>query len=259
MKIIGIIPARMGSSRFPGKPLARILGISMIEHVFQRSAASTRLTDLYVATCDGEIYAEVESFGGKAVMTGSQHVRATERIAEASTKLDADIVVMIQGDEPMITPEMIDAAVQPMLENPDVTCVNLIRKIETEQEFQNPNIIKVVMDRQRRALYFSRHPIPTTDQRSFDQQDLFKQVCVIPFRSKLLQNYVSLEPTELEKAESVDMLRLLEHGYPVHLVETAVRIQSVDTPEDLELVESLLADDPLCLRYGSFARRSDQT
>jgi 3-deoxy-manno-octulosonate cytidylyltransferase (CMP-KDO synthetase) len=231
----------------------------MIEHVFWRCAASTHLTDLYVATCDGEIYSEVESFGGKAVMTGSQHVRATERIAEASTKLDSDIVVMIQGDEPMITPEMIDAALQPMLENPDIGCVNLIRRIETEQEFHNPNTIKVVMDRHRRALYFSRHPIPTTDQENFDGRDLFKQVCVIPFRSKLLRNYVLLEPTELEKAESVDMLRLLEHGHPVHLVETEVRVHSVDTPEDLKLVASLLADDPLSQQYGSWSRSSDQT
>lgn len=248
-EIIAVIPARMGSSRFPGKPLASILGIPMIEHVYRRTAMCDRLDGVYVATCDKEIYGAVEGFGGKAIMTSPRHKRASDRVAEAAQVLDAEVVVMVQGDEPMTTPEMIDLAIAPMLDDPQVQCVNLVKRIETEEEFLNPNTIKVVMDRQGEALYFSREPIPTRHIQDFDVIPVFKQVCVIPFRRNLLLTYAQLEPTPLEQTESIDMLRLLEHGYKVHMVETEFDTRAVDTPADRDRVEELMRDDPLTREY----------
>lgn len=257
MKIVAVIPARMGSSRFPGKPLAPILGRPMIEHVYYRTALCQSLDETYVATCDEEIRHAVEEFGGKAIMTSPEHQRASDRVAEAAQHLDAGVVVMVQGDEPMTVPEMIDLAVAPMLDDPQVRCVNLAKRIETEEEFLNPNTIKVVMDRQGDALYFSREPIPTRQKLGFEKLPTFKQVCVIPFRRKLLFTYASLEPTPLEQAESVDMLRLLEHGYKVRLAETDYDTYAVDTPADRDLVESLMRDDPLVDEYMSGVRRGE--
>ena len=254
MKIVGVIPARMGSSRFPGKPLAPILGRPMIEHVYRRTALCRTLEAVYVATCDNEIRSAVEAFGGKAIMTSPEHQRASDRVAEATQRLDADIVVMVQGDEPMTMPEMVDQAVAPMLDDSLVQCVNLVKRIEIEEEFLNPNTIKVVMDREGNALYFSREPIPARQKLGFDKLPVFKQVCIIPFRRDFLLTYASLKPTPLEEAESIDMLRLLEHGFKVRLVETGYDTHAVDTPADLELVESLMRDDPLVDRYMSVKR-----
>ena len=254
MKIVGVIPARMGSSRFPGKPLAPILGRPMIEHVYRRTALCQTLEAVYVATCDDEIRSAVEAFAGKAIMTSPEHQRASDRVAEAAQHLDADIVVMVQGDEPMTMPEMVDQAVAPMLDDPQVQCVNLVKRIEIEEEFLSPNTIKVVMDCEGNALYFSREPIPTRQKLGFDKLPVFKQVCIIPFRRDFLLTYASLKPTPLEEAESIDMLRLLEHGFKVRLVETGYDTHAVDTPADLELVESLMRDDPLVDRYMSVKR-----
>ena len=182
MTIAAIIPARMGSSRFPGKPLAQLLGYSMIEHVYRRTAASTLVDQVYVATCDDEIGREVQGFGGGVIMTSSKHERASDRVAEAAQTLDMDIVVMVQGDEPMIVPNMVDAAVQPMLDDEEIDCVNLAKPIDSEDEFLDPNTIKVVMDHNSDALYFSREPIPSRRIRDFTLIPVFKQVCIIPFR-----------------------------------------------------------------------------
>ena len=249
MKIVAIIPARMGSSRFPGKPLSRILGLSMIEHVYRRTEMSSILDSVFVATCDQEICDAVENFGGNVIMTASTHQRASDRVAEAAEDLNADIIIMVQGDEPMTTPQMIDMAVAPMLDDLQVQCVNLTAKIKTEEEYQDPNTIKVVMDLEGNALYFSREPIPTRHLLKFEDLPVYKQVCVIPFRHDMLKTYATLEPTPLEQAESIDMLRLLEHGYKVRMVETNFDIHAVDTPEDLYLVETLMQDDPLVEYY----------
>ncbi len=246
---IAIIPARMGSSRFPGKPLAPILGRPMVEHVYRRTAMCKRLDGVYVATCDEEIRQAVQAFGGEAVMTSPKHQRASDRVAEAIESLAADVVVMVQGDEPMTLPQMIESAVTPMLNDPAVQCVNLVKRIESEEEYRDPNTIKVVMDRHGDALYFSREPIPTQRRLGFERIPVFKQVCVIPFRRDFLLQYARLEPTPLEQAESIDMLRILEHGYRVRLVETDVNTHAVDTPADLALVESLMRDDPLVALY----------
>jgi len=246
MKIAALIPARMGSSRFPGKPLAHLLGKPMIGHVYQRVTRNPLLTLTAVATCDPEILDYVQSIGGRAVMTGSHHERASDRCAEALGILEAaegvtyDIVVMVQGDEPMIHPDMISEAVNPMLQDSSLQVVNLLGKIESSAEFEDRNCIKVVCDLQGDALYFSREPIPTRSKSPVIPMG--KQVCVIPFRRDFLMKYTSLEPTPLEIAESVDMMRILEHGMKLRMVPTKHDSHAVDTPRDLELVARLMSD-----------------
>ena len=250
MKTAAIIPARMGSSRFPGKPLAHILGRPMIEHVYHRTVLCRTLDDVYVATCDREIFESVEAFGGKAIMTASTHERASDRVAEAAADLDCDVVVMIQGDEPMTHPQMIEDSLKPFLGgDPQVTCVNLTARIKNQQEFEDPNTIKVVMDREGFALYMSREPVPTRQIQDFEEIPAFKQVCIIPFTAAALQEFSRLSPTPLEIAESVDMMRFIEHGRRVKMVETSFSTHAVDTPADLEYVEGLLHKDPLTRQY----------
>ena len=249
MKIVCMIPARMGSSRFQGKPLAPILGRSMLEHVYKRTALAASLSEVYVATCDDEICDAVTAFGGRAIMTSDRHERASDRVAEAAADIDADIIVMVQGDEPMVHPDMIEAAVAPMLQNSGIACVNLKLRIDDEADFNDRNTIKVVTDSQGGALYMSRQPIPDAQGQSFERINAFKQVCIMPFRRDALLCFAELAPTTLEIAESIDMLRFLEHGYPVHMVETTLPTQAVDTPEDLARVEKLMRNDPLVSTY----------
>lgn len=260
-RIVAMIPARMGSSRFPGKPLAPLLGRPMIEHVYRRAAMCDRLDAVYVATCDAEIRAAAEGFGATVLMTSAAHERACDRVAEAAERVEADIVVMIQGDEPLVTPDMITASVAPLLRDPSVACVNLARRIVSREEYVDPNTIKVVSNVHGDALYFSRSPIPATDfARDFagGRPPVFKQVCVIPFRRDYLREFARLSPTPLERAESIDMLRVIEHGGRVRLVETEADTQAVDTPEDLRRVESLLKDDPLIPLYGRYVEPSSR-
>ena len=249
--VIAVIPARMGSSRFPGKPLASILGISMLEHVYNKTKLCSLVDEVYVATCDKEIEDTVESFGGKAVMTSTAHERASDRVAEACRSIQGDIVVMVQGDEPMITPDMVESAIAPFLDDESIVCVNLAKRIVTQEEYRDPNTIKVAIAGNGDALYFSREPIPTDKIITFDSIPIFKQVCVIPFRREFLLKYADLEPTPLEKSESVDMMRCLEHGFNVRMIETTVNSHAVDTPEDLAMVEHLMADDPFVSLYLS--------
>lgn len=250
-KIVAVVPARMGSSRFPGKPLATILGRPMIEHVVRRAMMCEQLDAVYVATCDEEIRRVVEGFGATAMMTSAAHERASDRVAEAAESLDADIIVMIQGDEPMIKPEMITAAVGPLLRDESVVCVNLARRIAKREDYVNPNTIKVVMNVHGDALYFSRAPIPAglDFNGAAARPPVYKQVCVIPFRRDFLHEFASLPPTLLERVESVDMLRVIEHGGRVRMVEIETDTHAVDTPEDLRLVENLMRGDPLVLKY----------
>ena len=185
MNIIAIIPARMGSSRFPGKPLADIHGIPMVGHVTIRTAMCKELSSTWIATCDQVVMDYAASAGLKAVMTADTHVRCTTRTAEAMLKIEemtgqrADIVVMVQGDEPMITPDMIDAAVEPMLKDPSINVVNLMADLATEEEFEDPNEVKVVTDLNGDALYFSREPIPSR-RKGTPHVPMHKQVCIIP-------------------------------------------------------------------------------
>jgi 3-deoxy-manno-octulosonate cytidylyltransferase (CMP-KDO synthetase) len=240
----------MGSSRFPGKPLASILGRSMIEHVYRRTSMCNLLDDVWVATCDQEIMDAVTAFGGKVVMTSASHERASDRIAEAMQKSDADIVVMVQGDEPMTYPQMIEAALQPFFRgDQQLMCVNLVARIASEIEFESPNTIKVVMDEDGFAVYMSREPIPTRHRMPFGRIPAYKQVCIIPFTKDGLDLFTRLSPTPLEETESIDMLRFIEHGYRVKMVETELFTHAVDTADDLKFVEKLMAGDPLTRTY----------
>jgi 3-deoxy-manno-octulosonate cytidylyltransferase (CMP-KDO synthetase) len=244
MKILALIPARMGSSRFPGKPMAKICGKPMIGHVYQKVIECSLVTETAVATCDQIIYDYIRSMEGTAVMTSASHERASDRCAEALLTIEKekgyqfDLVVMIQGDEPMVHPDMIREAIEPLLENPAILVTNLLGKIRDEKEFQDRNCIKVVCDLQKNAMYFSREPIPSSirDKGVF----LGKQICVIPFRRDFLLKYTKLTPTPLEIAESVDMLRILEHGKKVRMVPTRHTCHSVDTIDDLKKVEHLI-------------------
>lgn len=244
MNILALIPARMGSSRFPGKPMARILGKPMIGHVYERVARSPLLIKTAVATCDHEIYDYIRSIGGAAVMTADTHERASDRCAEALLKLEQedkiryDIVVMVQGDEPMTHPDMIAEAVQPLLDDSAVKIVNLLGDIGSAAEFEDRNCIKVVCDLNSDALYFSREPIPTRCKS--ERIPMEKQVCIIPFRRDFLVKYTQLAPTPLEIAESVDMMRVLEYGMKVRMAKTRHVTHAVDTPDDLARVEQLM-------------------
>ena len=254
-RVIAVIPARMGSTRFPGKPLAPLLGRPMLEHVFHRVAGCPAVEEVIVATCDEEIRLAVEGFGGRAVMTSPAHERASDRVAEAARGEQADIIVMVQGDEPMVRPQMVSDALAPMLAEPGLACVNLAAPIRTREELVDPNTIKVVTARNGDALFFSREPIPTMGSGTFEEGEWFKQVCVMPFRGEALERFAALAPTRLEVAESIDMLRFLEHGVPVRMVPTDVDTHSVDTPADLRLVEALMRDDPLLAAYPAAAER----
>lgn len=254
MNIVAIIPARMGSSRFPGKPMADIHGVPMVGHVTIRTAMSPTLSATYVATCDKEIYDYAEGAGLKAVMTGDHHVRCTTRTAEALLKIEAatgkrvDIVVMVQGDEPMVTPDMIDAAIAPMLADPAINVTNLMARMETVEEFEDPNEVKVVVDLNSDALYFSREPVPSR-RKGVTDVPMQKQVCIIPFRRDYLLKFNDMQETPLEIIESVDMMRILEHGEKVRMVPTDKRTLSVDTPEDLARVVDMMREDTLRLVY----------
>lgn len=256
MNIIAIIPARMGSSRYPGKPLALIHNVPMVGHVAFRTAMSPILSETYVATCDPIIEDYCKKVGIKCVMTSDSHVRCSTRTAEALLKIEretgkkADIVVMVQGDEPMVRPEMIDASVKPLLEDQSVNVVNLMAKMDTLEEFEDPNEVKVVVDCNSDALYFSREPIPSRKNGS-DRVPMRKQVCVIPFRRDYLLHFNEMSESPLEIYESVDMLRILEHGGKVRMAPTGCRTWSVDTPDDLARVERLMDDDDLMRQYGA--------
>ncbi|WP_445781235.1 3-deoxy-manno-octulosonate cytidylyltransferase [Shewanella sp.] len=247
MNILALIPARMGSSRFPGKPMAKILGKPMIGHVYERVSKSPLLSMTAVATCDQEIYDYIISIGGNAVMTADTYERASDRCAEALLKLEEannltyDIVVMVQGDEPMTHPDMINEAVQPMLNDPSIKVVNLLGIIKDTAEFEDRNCIKVVCDVNSDALYFSREPIPTASKIS--HISMFKQVCIIPFTRNFLIEYTNLPPTPLEEAECVDMMRVLEYGMKVRMIPTSHNSYAVDVPEDLLRVEEAMSSD----------------
>jgi len=244
MNILALIPARMGSSRFPGKPMAKIMNKPMIGHVYERVAQCNLLTKVAVATCDNEIAEYINSIGGHAVMTSNKHERASDRCSEALDYLEKqdgiqyDIIVMVQGDEPMTHPNMIIEAVKPMLDDPDIVVTNLLGNIENFEEFEDRNCIKVVCDQQSNAVYFSREPIPTRSKIS--NIPMKKQICIIPFKRKFLLEYTKLLPTPLEIAESVDMNRVLEHGIKVKMVPTKYKTYAVDTKEDLNKVEKLM-------------------
>jgi 3-deoxy-manno-octulosonate cytidylyltransferase (CMP-KDO synthetase) len=254
MTVVAIIPARMGATRFPGKPMANILNIPMVGHVYYRTRFSKMVDEVYVATCDKEIFDYVVSIGGKAVMTSELHKRCTERTSEALLKIEKienkkyDIVLMIQGDEPLVTPSMIDTSLKGM-QDVNVQVVNLAAPIKTKDELHDPNTIKVVLDSAGDAAYFSRAAIPYDREGSTFNR--FKQVCVIPFKRDFLLEFNSMEETPLEMIESIDMLRITYHGKKVRMIYCDEVSQSVDTPADLKKVEGIMKDDSLFKLYSA--------
>jgi len=254
VNIVGIIPARMSSSRFPGKPMKDIHGMPMIGHCYSRASMCNILDDVYVATCDEEIYNYIISIDGNVVMTSDKHERASDRVAEALIKIEDnrkkkyEIVVLLQGDEPMTTPEMIEKAVNPLILNNDLDITNLYTKIDSIQSFEDPNEVKVVMDLNEFAMYFSREPIPSR-KKGCDVVPMYKQVCVIPFRRDFLLKYNSMAQTPLEIIESVDMMRILENGISIKMVHIDEDNSSVDTPEDLSRVIKIMKNDVLMKKY----------
>ncbi len=254
MNILGIVPARMASTRFPNKPMAPILGMPMIGHVYHRCRLCPSLSDLWVATCDPEIVEYVDSLGGKAVMTADTHQRASDRVAEALLKIEAatgvaaDYVAMIQGDEPMLDPRMIEELAAPVMKGGKVEVVNLIMKIESREEFENANVVKVVLAQDGSVLYFSREPIPSGKKFQGDIP-MWKQLGIILFSRGALLEYTRMTPTPLEIIESVDMNRFLEHGVKIKAVPVDYRTFGVDIPGDVRLVEPLLREDPVTGKY----------
>lgn len=252
--IIAIIPARLASSRFPNKPLAKILGIPMIGHVYLRTKLCSIINEVYVATCDEEIKDYIESIHGKAILTADTHERASDRTAEALLKIEemtgekVDIVVMIQGDEPMVTPEMISSAVQPLMDDDEILISNLMAEIKSVEEHEDPNEVKVVVDKNNFALYFSREPIPSR-KKGASSFKMLKQVCIIPFKRDFLLEYNGMEQTPLEIIESVDMMRILENGLKVKMIPVETGSYAVDTPEDLNHVNEVMKNDPLISSY----------
>ncbi len=248
-RIICIIPARLGSYRFPTKPFVDIYGKPMIEHVYKRAALCKMLDEVYVATPNQEIYDRVEAFGGKAIMTTDDVRRASDRVAQAAFKVEkADIIVNLQGDEPLVRPEMIEMAVQPLLDDPTISCVSLMQKIGYE-EATDIHEIKVVHDTNNMVLYLSREPIPSKFMGD-KVIPYYKQVCVFPYTYESLKDFTELESTPLEILESIDLMRLVEHGRKVKVVETNVESYSIDVPEDVPKAVEIMKKDDLFPLYS---------
>lgn len=248
LRIVGIIPSRMAASRLPGKPLARIAGLPMIEHIFRRASMSPLFAEVVMATCDREIVEASEAFGCRAIMTSATHVRGTERVAEAARAVPADVYVNIQGDEPLLRPEIFDPLLAPFLSGEPVSVTNLKLRLTSQAELDNPNNVKVVASLAGDALYFSRASIPTETGARRDGYG-FRQIGIYAFTARALQQFVELPQSPHEQLESCDMMRFVDNGIPVRMVEHTAPLQSVDTPEDLAAAERLMAADDLAPRY----------
>ncbi len=241
-KIAAIIPARYASTRFPGKPLIKIGGLTMIERVYRQASRSRLVQSVIVATDDERIASAVTAFGGVVALTRSDHPSGTDRLAEvAQGSPDLDILVNVQGDEPLIDPQAIDAAISPLLEEPSASMSTLAAPIGNQAEAESSQVVKVVVDCQGYALYFSRAPIPFyRDERPFPERRYLGHVGLYVYRRNCLLTLASLLPTELERAESLEQLRALENGIRIRVVETAYRSLAIDVPDDVSAVERAL-------------------
>ncbi len=238
VKAVAIIPARMASTRFPGKPLADLQGKPVVRWVYERAAQARSISDVLVATPDQEIADVVSAFGGRAVMTSALHRSGTDRVAEAAQTTSADIVVNVQGDEPLISPDSIDRAVEPLVADPQAEMASLMMRVDRVSA-ADPNLVKVVVDRQGFALYFSRSLIPY-DRDGGADAPVYGHIGLYAYRRDFLIRFAALEPTPLEKSESLEQLRAIEHGFRIRMMEVAERPLGVDTPEDLERVRRAL-------------------
>ena len=243
MKIVAFIPARYESTRFPGKPLALIAGKPMIQHVYRRSEECPDLDQVYVATDDSRIFECVSGFGGKAIMTDKNHLSGTDRIAEAVKNINLqkkDIVVNIQGDQPVFHPSIISDLIGPLKESQNINMTTLIKKIKDDRDLHNPNHVKVVIDNNGYALYFSRFPIPFCRDKKFDAIH-YKHLGLYAYRKDFLLLFTELRHGILEESEKLEQLRVLEHGFKIKTVETTFDSIEVDTPGDIDIVEKNLS------------------
>ena len=243
-RVVAIVPARYASTRLPGKALALIAGKPMIEHVYRRASGASRVDAVVVATDDQRIADAVTGFGGLAVMTSAAHQTGTDRLAEVAASLSSDIIVNVQGDEPLIDAGAIDACVSALLDHPGDVMSTVRRRLE-DHEAGNPAVVKVVVDAQDNALYFSRSPIPFRRDASGGIGDhsalpRWAHLGLYGYRRAFLLTLASLAPTPLEQSESLEQLRVLEHGYRIRCVETGSFSVGVDTPEDLARVRALM-------------------
>ena len=244
-QIVAIIPARYGSQRLHAKPLADIGGKPMIRHVYERTASARRVSKVLVATDDERIVSAVHEFGGAAVMTPATLQSGTDRIAFVARSIpEAEIIVNVQGDEPLITPGMIDEAILPLVGNKDILVATLVRRIEMESELANPNIVKVVLDNDGFCLYFSRSIIPfgrdRTQSEWLKNHLYFKHIGIYVFRRQFVLRYAEMKPTPLERSEKLEQLRILEHGYRIRARVTDYDSMPVDTQEDLDKVRVMI-------------------
>ncbi len=245
-KIVAVIPARMASSRFPGKPLADISGLPMIEHVRRRVSLAKAISEVVVATCDQEIKSVVESYGGTAVMTADTHERSSDRVAEAMQEIPGDVVINAQGDEPLLLPADLESVYRPFFDEENVDCVSLLSPLEEEADYTNQNIVKAACDRFDRVIYLTRAAIPY--RMKAGQAPVYRETGIRAFKADFLQTYVALSETPFERVESVDMMRVIEHGYRIHSALAEKTTIGVDHKEDVALVEKILASDPNQMR-----------
>ena len=241
MKVIAVIPARYSSSRFDGKALANIHGKPMIEWVYRQTVKSLLVNKTIVATDDERIFQVVKKFGGDAIMTSADNKTGTDRIAESVKNIETDLVVNVQGDEPLITPEVIDSVVQPLLDDSKLPMATAACKIKNQQELDNPNVVKVTMDNQDYALYFSRSRIPYQGKHQENSFLFYKHLGIYSYRKDFLLHFSNLPQSILEKTEKLEQLRALENGHKIKVVKTKYDGIGVDTEEDLEKVIQQIA------------------
>ena len=239
--ILAVIPARYASTRFPGKPLIDIAGKSMIRRTWEQVSQSSLVDEVVVATDDERIFSHVRDFGGMAVMTRPEHPSGTDRCAEVAKHfLQAKIVLNVQGDEPFIQPQQIDLLANTLLGRPEFPIATLVKKINDPAQLFNPNVVKAVFSEQHGAIYFSRHPIPFVrdepTERWIERQDFYKHIGMYGFSSTALEQVAGLSPTPLERAESLEQLRWLEHGFRIAVGITDLETIGIDTPEDLNKI-----------------------
>jgi len=244
MRALVVIPARYGSTRFEGKPLAVLAGKPMIIHVLERARAAKSATQIIVATDDERIQRAVAAHGGEARITAKTHPTGTDRVAEVARGIECDVVVNVQGDEPLLEPGMIDEVIGLLRDDPQADMATLMMPITTDAEFQNPNVVKVVTDQNGRALYFSRAQIPYPRVRGATTPQV--HIGIYAYRREFLLQFTRLAPTRLEQTESLEQLRALEHGHRIRVSQTRFPYAgvSVDTPADLEVVATILAKAP---------------
>ena len=241
MNIIGVIPTRYSSTRFEGKVLADLLGKPIIQHVWEKAKQSTLLNDVLIACDDNRIKDAAEKFGARVVLTSKDHTSGSDRIAQAVTSLDVDIVVNIQGDEPMVKPEVIDKLTQVLIDDPSCSMATVITPLRNKEDLQDPNVVKVVTDLNGYALYFSRSIIPySREKREVQDAQCYKHIGLYAYRKEFLLKFTALPASSLEKIERLEQLRALEAGYKIKIVKTDSDTIGVDTPQDLATVEEIL-------------------